>query len=273
MFYFSKKFIAIVFFVLSSVVFNFAYSAADDTYGDWARTCDSGGAFDGACFVFQNMVYQKEGESKKQQLMKFALGYYGNNALPVAVLVLPTFYNIGFINGVHLKARKQHSAFKLVTCSPESCILRLPFDKAILNAFTKQEKVVVAFQDIQGKPFVLPLSLKGFDKALAALDGKGKKIGGAIKSAVVDNGSARQSKERANQNAGAEGDFTVAKYVAKPKVRLRQGPGTSFSQIGSLEKGEKLTVMGEQDGWLNVFVDRSEPVVGWIAEFLTKDSP
>lgn len=68
-------------------------------------------------------------------------------------------------------------------------------------------------------------------------------------------GAAPKEGTAASTEAGSQtADYTVtvmnAIMYAKNAVNLRQGPGTAYSKVGSLRKGDQVTVTGRADsGW------------------------
>ncbi len=62
---------------------------------------------------------------------------------------------------------------------------------------------------------------------------------------------------------------TAAKaYVASPRVNLREGPGSRFSRITTLLKGQTLWVIGAEGYWRKVKVNNGP--TGWVAHWLIK---
>lgn len=55
----------------------------------------------------------------------------------------------------------------------------------------------------------------------------------------------------------------IYEAYATTNVNLRSGPGTSYDTIGSLGTDEGVTVIGAEDGWLNV--ELSNGAEGWVS--------
>ncbi|MGD1899251.1 MAG: SH3 domain-containing protein [Phormidesmis sp.] len=54
-------------------------------------------------------------------------------------------------------------------------------------------------------------------------------------------------------------------YVTQPVgLILRSGPGVDYTNIGGIGYEERITVLGEEAGWLNVLLSNGEE--GWIRE-------
>lgn len=62
--------------------------------------------------------------------------------------------------------------------------------------------------------------------------------------------------------AAATGDTQISAST----VNLRTGPGLSYSVSGSLKKGDKVTVTGQEGDWLKI---QSGDMTGWVASWLT----
>ncbi|MDN7240387.1 SH3 domain-containing protein [Planococcus sp. N028] len=66
-----------------------------------------------------------------------------------------------------------------------------------------------------------------------------------------------------DQTASAEtGDM----QISASSVNLRTGPGLSYSVSGSLSKGDKVTVTGQEGDWYKV---QAGEMTGWVASWLT----
>ncbi|AJY76168.1 N-acetylmuramoyl-L-alanine amidase [Paenibacillus beijingensis] len=78
-----------------------------------------------------------------------------------------------------------------------------------------------------------------------------KKADGA---AVADASSGKStSRAKSARSAASLGD----------SVRLRKGPGTGYEVIGSVNKGDRLTVLESEDGWKRVRT--ADGTVGWMS--------
>ena len=59
----------------------------------------------------------------------------------------------------------------------------------------------------------------------------------------------RQQRERANQNYGQVASNT---YRATSNLRVRSGPSTRYSQVGSLSAGQTFQVRGSEGEWVQL---------------------
>lgn len=79
--------------------------------------------------------------------------------------------------------------------------------------------------------------------------------------AEVEESSAPEP-EVESEPAEISSEDSYSAYVTAD-LNLRAGPGTSYDPIGGLNQDEGITVIGEENGWLNVILsDGSE---GWVS--------
>ncbi len=64
-------------------------------------------------------------------------------------------------------------------------------------------------------------------------------------------------------------------YVTGSRVNLRSGPGTNHKVLAGFDKGSKLILQSQNDGWSRVSGQRAgRPVVGWMSsKYLSADAP
>ncbi|GAW91270.1 SH3 domain-containing protein [Calderihabitans maritimus] len=74
--------------------------------------------------------------------------------------------------------------------------------------------------------------------------------------------------------AGGEKETKVALVTGKV-VNVRQGPGLNFARIDKVTEGERLPVVGEDNGWYQVVLDggRKGWIAGWLAKVDTQSLP
>lgn len=81
-------------------------------------------------------------------------------------------------------------------------------------------------------------------------------IGGAALGAAAGSYvGCRQQRERANQQASYNGGYGQAaanSYRAGTNLRVRSGPGTQYSQVGSLYAGQTVQAVRSQNGWMQL---------------------
>lgn len=77
----------------------------------------------------------------------------------------------------------------------------------------------------------------------------------------------RSMVKRAEAAQSVQASCRTMVFDAKPPLNVRDTPVERAGNIvASLENGEILTVVGEQDGWLKI----SDPAPGWVYENLTR---
>ncbi len=55
-------------------------------------------------------------------------------------------------------------------------------------------------------------------------------------------------------------------------LRIRSGPSTSHDRVGLLSAGERVVVLGEQDGWYQILYrnDQDQAALGYVSgDYLT----
>lgn len=79
----------------------------------------------------------------------------------------------------------------------------------------------------------------------------------------TENSTEAKPKPEAADRALAEGEYeaTVNQPVG---LILRDGPGTSYAQIGGLDYRQSMVVIAEEDGWLNV--ELNDGRTGWVKD-------
>lgn len=130
---------------------------------DWAIRCDE--ATEGRprhCEMFQSVSLQETG----QRLVEVAIGYPPGTDRPLAVFLLPL--GILLPSGVALRVDDGAPVgFPVQLCERNGCRADLPLSDALVTAMKAGNRAVVQVQDGRGQVIGLPVSLKGFTKALA----------------------------------------------------------------------------------------------------------
>ncbi|MFC4779051.1 N-acetylmuramoyl-L-alanine amidase [Paenibacillus sp. GCM10023252] len=75
-------------------------------------------------------------------------------------------------------------------------------------------------------------------------------------------GSAASSSSGAAETASSPAKPSIG-IVTGDSVRLREGPGTSYAVLGSVNKGDKLTIQESKTGWYHA--KTAQGVLGWIS--------
>jgi N-acetylmuramoyl-L-alanine amidase len=111
---------------------------------------------------------------------------------------------------------------------------------------------------VDGKVWPLDVPAKIIkDRTLAPLRFVGEAFGGKVEW--------DQSTYTVTMTSPASKGTPAAVIVDKDKVHLRSGPNSSFESIALIEPGEKLTVVGERDGWYEVSRGSTR---GWVASWV-----
>ncbi len=169
-----KKLITLVFLLTFTLVFSSASLAAEKQkkgpqYGDWGYACEKNPK-DGKeiCHIYQNLSSKENGKF----LLKAQVGRLQGKAAPVLIIqvTLGTLIPPGvgfFMDGV--------DPMKLVylTCMPTGCLtaaVELP--QKMIAALKKGSEASVRVVGLNQKVLALPISLKGFTRAMAVLDAK-----------------------------------------------------------------------------------------------------
>jgi invasion protein IalB len=132
------------------------------TYDDWRVACPSADTKDGTCELVTEVVDKQQGS-------------------PIARVTIATDKDkkemMGFVvpHGVALEAgmglKVGNNPVKIIqyrTCTQLGCIATAPFDEKMLKGATDGQ---VMFATLEGKPIAVPMSLKGYPKALSAWKG------------------------------------------------------------------------------------------------------
>jgi len=136
------------------------------TYGDWGYKCDK--SPDGKqelCYVFQNVTKKDTGE----MVLGVRFAYREGSADPMVVVTVP----LGSLlpPGAAL-TMEGTEAVKLTyfLCAQDGCTtIATPVPDAMVKAMKKGEKALVRVAAPNQQVVGLPLSLKGFTKAMASL--------------------------------------------------------------------------------------------------------
>jgi len=147
-----------------------AKSPQGKVFDDWAIECEQpAGAKDEKCFITQYAIVNKEG-SPPQRLMKLSVGHLGPKGEVVAVGLLPLGISIPTGVAYKIDDRAQH-AMLLQSCGPEGCVATAPLDGDTVTAMERGKTMAVgALPQGSSQTMSIPVSLKGFKAALAALE-------------------------------------------------------------------------------------------------------
>ena len=68
----------------------------------------------------------------------------------------------------------------------------------------------------------------------------------------ADGGKPQYNETTAASSSSSGSSSTGTVYNAPSGLRVRSGPGTNYSQIGSVWNGNSLTILKSQNGWHNI---------------------
>lgn len=168
-----KLFLAALLLVLASnPAFSEEKKKADvPTYGDWGKVCEKGGkGADGkdqgeVCYIFQNISNKDNGK----MVMQVRIGMAPAKKQPVLIVTLPLGVLIPSGAAFIVEGAKPMK-LPFLACAPEGCTtVGQPLSKELIAAMKKGEKAAVRVALINRKVLTLPVSLKGFTRANAAL--------------------------------------------------------------------------------------------------------
>ena len=141
-----------------------AQSAPVATYGDWAKSCETGGSGQKECFVFQN-IKTKDGS---RAMLNLTVVKLPQATQPVMVLTVPL--GIFLPRGLSMSVDgAKPSRIQIQICSTSGCQSQFEIPDTVLKSFKGGLKGTVTMYDPSGKEVKVPFSLKGFTKALASL--------------------------------------------------------------------------------------------------------
>jgi len=99
------------------------------------------------------------------------------------------------------------------------------------------------------------------DRTLAPLRFVGEAFGGK----VAWNGTTRTVTIASSESVSSPSEPVNTVLVSKELVNLRDGPSTAHNKVASAEKGEKLAVLADQDGWYQV---SRGGTTAWVASWV-----
>ena len=141
-------------------------AAAQQTFGDWAQRCEKSADNKESCFIFQS-VTRKE---TSQLILNVRIGYGQKTGdQPLMILTVPT--------GVLLPAGAafmmegiEPVKLKYLTCTAQACVtMAQPLPAETVDGMKKKVEASVRIADPNQQVVGMPVSLKGFTKALASL--------------------------------------------------------------------------------------------------------
>lgn len=119
----------------------------------------------GLCEISQTLsVKNDKGQSKR--LVEFAIGYPKDKNMARGIFVLPL--GIFVEDGLEMQVDNNTPfKFKIRYCDSAGCFAYLNLNDSVLDMMRKGTKITVRFKSIKPQNIEVPLSLKGFTKALS----------------------------------------------------------------------------------------------------------
>lgn len=163
--------------LLAVLAANPAFSAdkgesKNPAYGDWGKTCEKGGkGLEGkevgeVCYIFQNISNKENGKL----VMQVRIGMAPEKKQPVLIVTLPLGVLIPPGAALIVEGDTEPMKLPFLACAPEGCTTVGQVVKgSFLESMKKGEKAAVRVALINRKVLNLPVSLKGFTRAYAAL--------------------------------------------------------------------------------------------------------
>lgn len=160
--------------LLGALAANPAFAKDDPkvpTYGDWGKVCEQGpkdkeGKSVGEiCYLFQNITNKENGK----MVMQVRIGMAAQKKQPVMIVTLPLGVLIPSGAALMLEGMEPLK-LPFLACAPEGCTtVGQPLDDKMLTAMKKGDKGAIRVALLNRKVLSLPVSLKGFTRAIAAL--------------------------------------------------------------------------------------------------------
>ena len=169
-----KLFLAALLAVLAA---NPAFSADNkgapktSTYGDWGKACEKGPkGKDGKpqpeiCYIFQNVSNKKSGK----MVMQLRIGMAADKHKPVLIVTLP----LGVLippGAAFIVKGAEPLKLPFLACAPEGCTtVGQVMSSKLISAMKKGDQAGIRVALLNRQVLTLPVSLKGFTRANAAL--------------------------------------------------------------------------------------------------------
>ncbi len=147
---------------------------ADDEKGqrfdDWLVRCEApaqGGAE--RCFMVQNILAQND-EGKRVPLLNVIIGHSEADGQPITVMQFTVPLGLYLPSGIGLQVdQAQPIRVAIEVCTNQACVARYRLEEAVRGAMQKGQQAKVQLVRANRQAIDVPISLKGFTKAYAAL--------------------------------------------------------------------------------------------------------
>lgn len=136
-------------------------------YGDWLQICETiGESSSEVCGLVQEVLQKNSGQSVLKIIIR-----NDSPSRPTILLNLPLGFALpaGVIVGIDKGNVFRH---QIQTCTPIGCLAGWQLDADFIATMKQGVRMHVTIQDLQNKPFIIPVSLSGFTKGYASLSEK-----------------------------------------------------------------------------------------------------
>jgi invasion protein IalB len=141
-------------------------AATASRFDDWLVRCQAAKQGELACALSQHVLDRRTGRSLVQLTVSAAPG--GENLLGIVVPL-----GVSVPDGVTLQTGDATRRLAYTQCLPGGCIATLKLDATVIEKMKSTPEARLAVIDRRGQPVVMPVSLKGFAPAFAALNSSG----------------------------------------------------------------------------------------------------
>ncbi len=142
-----------------------AVAEADNGYGDWTRSC---AAAEDGLEVCQISQFTREANSEAL-LFEISIGYVPESPSPVVFLTAPL--GMYLPRGITIRLTDQTLMTVAVQqCTAQGCLAVTTLDEAFLKELKIASEGLVVFGRNAEQNVGVPLSLAGFEKALASIE-------------------------------------------------------------------------------------------------------
>lgn len=139
-------------------------------FEDWLVRCEAppqGGAE--RCFMVQNILAQND-EGKRVPLLNVIIGHGEADGQPITVMQFTVPLGLYLPSGIGLQVDQGESTrIAIEVCTSQACVARYRLDEGVRAAMQKGQQAKVQMVRANRQAIDVPISLKGFTKAYAAL--------------------------------------------------------------------------------------------------------
>jgi invasion protein IalB len=139
-------------------------------FDDWLVRCEQppqGGAE--RCFMVQNILAQND-EGKRVPLLNVIIGHGEADGQPITVMQFTVPLGLYLPSGIGLQIdQAQPIRVAIEVCTNQACVARYRLEEAVRSAMQKGQQAKVQLVRANRQAIDVPISLKGFTKAYAAL--------------------------------------------------------------------------------------------------------